>query len=82
MRHYYRKLTNKLQNTINANNNSTNNSIHNNNTNITINPDTTKEEQYLEKRRKVYYENEFSSITNKMNQNINSRSNQVNKMLR
>jgi hypothetical protein len=33
-------------------------------------------------RRKMYYENEFSSITNKLNQNLDSRSNQVNTMLR
>jgi hypothetical protein len=33
-------------------------------------------------RRKQYYENEFSSITSKLNQNLDSRSNQVNTMLR
>ena len=33
-------------------------------------------------RRKAYYETEFSSITDKLNQNLHSRSNQVNTMLR
>lgn len=35
-----------------------------------------------QQRRKQYYESEFSSITNKLNANLDSRSSQVNTMLR
>lgn len=36
----------------------------------------------LQARRKMYYQNEFSTITDKLNENLASRSNQVNTMLR
>jgi hypothetical protein len=36
----------------------------------------------LQARRKHYYENEFSTITDKLNENLDSRSNQVNTMIR
>lgn len=39
-------------------------------------------DQSQEQRRKQYYEAEFSSITNKLNENLDSRSSQVNTMLR